>query len=318
MDWDKDGILDILSGCYWSDDARAAHIEWLAGLGNMDFAEATPLLNASGEPLTNVSQTEKEKDAEVADGSDVEWRNICTHQFAVDYDDDGDLDLVVGCIGSELFFVENTGGDGKPVLSDQPQQLDVTVPNGHGGPHLADWDGDGDLDMLTGNADGGIYLSENIGTRSAPEWSKFKQLFRPTGAGEQTTDGGNKIIPGRDTRVWTFDFNGDGLLDLLVGDNVTIANAKPGLSKEESARLKSEYKKELQEAQKEMMKYSQDYFEAQKSGEVDKELKENYMQASKKYGEVYQKKSEFLDETRTGFVWLLVRKPDAEIQVTKR
>ena len=304
MDWDKDGKLDILSGCYWSDGADAAHIELLAGRGKMDFAKAVSLKTESGVPLTNVKHKRDRNDP-----NDVEWRNICTHQYAVDYDDDGDLDLVVGCIGAELFFVENSGGKGKPILTDKPEQLSISVPGAHGGPHLVDWDGDGDLDMLTGSGNGGAYLSENVGTRKAPKWSDFVQLVPPSTAGLQTTDGGGEIVPSRATRVWVTDWNGDGKLDLLLGDNCTVSNRKPGISAEEFKKLKAEYDKEFSEAATAYSAVVQKYTkQQQEDGEVSAELQAELQKASTAYSQVYQKKNRFVDERRTGFVWLFVQK----------
>ena len=309
MDWTQDGIVDILSGCYWSDDADAAHIQLLAGRGDMDFAPAKAVVTVAGVPLTNVKHEKDENDP-----NDYELRNICTHQFAVDYDADGDLDLVNGCFGAEFFFVEDTGGDGEPALADVSEQLDLQVPGGHAGPHLADWDGDGDFDLLSGSGHGGAYLAENVGSREKPEWAPFKELIAPPRGSvyEQSTDDGGKIVPATSTRVWAYDWNQDGLLDLLVGDMTTISNRKPGITPEEFAKRKAVYDRDLAEFQKSYQEVSERYMEAMnnaKDGEVDEKLVEEFTQASQGWSEIYEKKAEFQDERRTGFVWLYIRKP---------
>jgi len=327
VDWDKDGNVDILSGCYWSMDDQAGHIEMLAGQGDMDFAAATPLLTSSGIPVVNVRRQDdsEEEDSEEDSGDDsaeseaeptYEWRNICTQQHAVDYDGDGDLDLVTGCMQSEFFFVENSEEDGVPALSDNPVQLEVTVPGGHSAPHLADWDGDGDLDLLSGSSSGGVYLSENIGTRQVPEWAPFQPLIESTtGIGhEQTTDGDKEIVPSSGTRIWTTDWNGDGQLDLLVGDNVTISNRNPDVNEEEYGPLMAEYEKTLAIFQKAYMELFQEYqAAAEEEGGVDEELTEKLQAMSQEFQEAYASKSKFQDARRTGFVWLYIRKTaDAE------
>ena len=312
MDWNGDGVLDILSGCYWSDEAQAGHIQILAGRDDGEFEEAAPVMTVADVPLINaVSENEPEEEGEeTSPGDDVEWRNICTHQHAVDYDGDGDLDLVVGCIGSEFFYVENVGEARQPALVEKPQQLSVAVPGGHSSPHLVDWDDDGDLDLLSGSANGGAYFSENVGSRSTPEWSDFKPLIPPATGTQQTTDGGQEIVPARSSRIWLVDWNRDGLLDILLGDSVTITNCKEGISDEELTKLKSGYDERVSEALEEYSKASEEYNAAQASGEVPDEVQTRYETVTNAYREVYESKKEFLDEQITGFVWLyLQRKP---------
>ena len=139
MDWDEDGQLDILSGCYWSEDADAGYIHILRGKGEMDFEKATPLLSSAEKPLQNV-----EKDESV----DIEERSICTQQHAVDYDGDGDLDLVVGCFGTKFFLYENNRDGMENLLVEKPVELPIEAPGGHSAPHFTDFDGDGDLSLI--------------------------------------------------------------------------------------------------------------------------------------------------------------------------
>ncbi|MFO0529093.1 MAG: hypothetical protein ACK52A_13425, partial [Planctomycetota bacterium] len=85
MDWTGDGKLDILSGCYWTEGADGGHIQLLAGRGGLDFAESIDLLSGEGKPLLNEALAEDESN---------QTSIICVQQHAVDYDGDGDLDLV--------------------------------------------------------------------------------------------------------------------------------------------------------------------------------------------------------------------------------
>ena len=145
MDWNKDKKLDIISGCYWTDDVEAAgHIQILEGKGDLNFSKSKSLLNEDEEPLENVVLKDGAEDAEMTS-------NICTQQHAVDYDADGDLDLVVGCFGNKFFLYENFAekNDGKNSLTAKPTVLPLEIPSHHSAPHLCDWDNDGDLDFLS-------------------------------------------------------------------------------------------------------------------------------------------------------------------------
>jgi hypothetical protein len=307
VDWNGDGHLDILSGCYWTQDTDAGHIQWLAGNGTLDFAAARAVLDASGKPLENVRfRDDSEKQQK-------QTLTICTQQHAVDYDGDGDLDLVVGCFGNNFFLYENRGKDGQPELSETPVELPVTSTSYHAAPHLVDWDKDGDLDLLSGTAAGGVIYSENVGTRQKPEWSPFRQLVAGSDLHQQTTAGGQEIAPSPSTRVWAFDWNRDGWLDLLVGDSATIVNPKEGISQEEFAERQKEFNEKMLELQKKQQPIYQRYQEAmqerQEGEQLDEKLMEELQAVQREFSQLYSSRSEFQDEQRTGFVWLYVRKP---------
>ena len=218
MDWNNDGHLDILSGCYWTHGADGGYVQVLAGNGTLDFSSAEPVKNAAGDPLLNTQLS-----GDTSSGMDInQTKTICTHQHAVDYDGDGDLDLVVGCFGPEFFLYENAGSN-EDIQLQSAVELPVKSNAHHSAPHLVDWDGDGDLDLLSGSVLGGAIISENLGTRAKPQWDSFRQLIAPAHV-EPSTPSERKIEPSQRTRVWATDWNRDGLLDLLVGDCASIAS----------------------------------------------------------------------------------------------
>ena len=215
MDWNQDRKLDILSGCYWTDGAKAGQIQILIGKGGNDFEESVSLENILGKPLENV---------EVSEGVRAETKAICTQQHAADYDNDGDLDLIVGCFSQQFFLYENKANEenGAQSLVEKPIMLSIQSTAHHSAPHLADWDNDGDLDLLSGTSNGGVLISENTGTPENPDWQPFKQLVQSTAVRQQNA--ANEIQMAQSTRVWATDWNGDGLLDLLVGDSTTLVS----------------------------------------------------------------------------------------------
>jgi len=74
--------------------------------------------------------------------------------------------------------------------------------------NCADLDGDGDQDLLIGDTSGAVFWARNEGTRTAP---KFTQR-EPLRVGAAPLKVSHKSDP------IAADWDGDGLLDLLVGD----------------------------------------------------------------------------------------------------
>ena len=74
--------------------------------------------------------------------------------------------------------------------------------------HAVDWDGDGRLDLLVGDIGGNVYLLRNEGTKQKYAFGKEKQL----------TAGGKPLRVDGDAGPFACDWDGDGKMDLLVGD----------------------------------------------------------------------------------------------------
>lgn len=305
MDFDSDGKLDILSGCYWTDGEKAGHIQMLSGRGGLDFAAAVAVMNSAGKPLENAEV----KEVAGSGMADNQTQTICTHQHAVDYDGDGDYDIVNGCFGPEFFLYKNSGSNQNLQFAEKPIVLPVKSPSHHSAPHLADWDVDGDLDLLSGTAEGGVIISINEGTRAEPVWSEFRRLVSASDQRQQSTAEGKEVVPSPSTRVWTFDWNSDGYLDLLVGDCANIVNPKAGVSPEKYDRLKKKNAEEMERVQEVYQAVYKEYQSSSESGEVSKEMQEKLSKATGTMSEVYAARKEFEDSRSTGFVWLYLRVP---------
>ncbi len=232
MDWDQDGTLDILSGSYLTPGIQAGHLQFLRGSGGVEFDAAETMNDMEGNPVLNVAVT-KSSDMQ------LKVKNFCTHQHAVDFDNDGDLDLVVGSNLDQFYFHENLAKSGAaPMISSNSVAMQVRLPSPakHSAPHLADWDNDGDLDLISGSSVGGAFLSENVGSRSAPKYEPF-QILIPLGdssalSSTQRIDSASFEMGGS-TRVWATDFNSDGWLDLLIGDCSSVMELKDGVTEED-------------------------------------------------------------------------------------
>ena len=288
MDLNEDGNPDILSGSYsrpGQDMAGLFQVLW--GKGEGHFIEAEALNGTDDKPLVISAASEDDR-----------VKKICTRPWAVDWDHDGDLDLLVGNFKGTFYLFEGEGkGEFKPesevVMTEDGVELQID--GAHSDPMTVDWDGDGDLDVLSGTSQGGVQWAENTaGPDKVPSLKRFVSLiegkgYPATGAllSEEDLDG-----PSNSSRVWATDYNEDGKLDLLVGDNVTLTSPADGLSHDEFEKALKKWKKDIGEL-----------------GEYPASAGEEELQKwQKQMSELYQLRGDILDEQRTGYVWLFLRK----------
>ena len=231
-------------------------------------------------------------------GKDEQLLNICTRPWAVDWNGDGKLDLVVGNFGGSFYLFK---GEGKGKFAPKPEALkagrgSLQIDGHHSDPFVIDWDGDGDLDILSGADKGGVQWAENTAGRGKlPAFEGFTSLIKPGRIYEMGQLVGEQELTGSSgsTRVWADDVNGDGKLDILVGDNITLVSLAKGVSKREYDEKFKKWKEAQSAASKAM-------------GEAKSD--DDQKAAQKRLSEVYQERTEFMNEERTGYVWLYLRK----------
>ena len=191
MDLNGDGRTDIVSGSW------PGQIYWFQRKANGSYA-AAEMIKRYG---TNL------------------YVGSAAAPAVADWDGDGDLDLLIGTIDGFVHYLKNEGGKSAYVFkaAEKLKAGDniIKTASGDAGPCVADWDGDGKLDLLLGIGAGGVQWCRRLATDkldspqtlvAAPEREASKKSFD------------NPKAPGTRTKVCVADWNGDGKQDLLVGD----------------------------------------------------------------------------------------------------
>ena len=125
-----------------------------------------------------------------------------------DWDRDGDLDMTVGTHNGQVYFM--AGDNGSFAEAVQLTANGVAIEAGLGGPKVVDWDGNGTLDLLIGEGSGRVRFFPNSAKTGLPELGEPVVLVSRSGRAPG--------VPGERSKVDVADWNGDGKLDLLLGD----------------------------------------------------------------------------------------------------
>ena len=176
-------------------------------------------------------------------GDPIEYGQA-TNVAPIDWDGDGDMDLLGGEFWGGLYVLENRGGEGvvrfvqlheKSVKVDG---FDLSGLGSHTGVSTGDWDGDGRTDVFLGTGEGAIYWLRDEATEGPVRLGFPRALFEPRSKVNKDDRSYTHRVGGR-LKLAMADWDGDGLQDLLIGDsqNQRGYNAKSSLGKKEQARF---------------------------------------------------------------------------------
>jgi len=308
----------------------------LWGQADGTFREAEELTGTDGEPLIiPVGDNAKQYG-----GTSLE--NICTRPMAVDWDADGDLDLVVGNFGGSFYVFQGEGQGNfaplaEPIMADNEL---LRIAGRHSDPFVVDWDADGDLDLLSGSSNGGVQWAENrANPGSLPEFNGFEVLIEAVSDLDHTAllADDDLIGPTTSTRIWVEDVNSDGKLDILVGDSTKLVSPAEGLSEEEYFEKHASWQKKISAAEEAMQTAMLAEESSEENESEDGEPEENDVDqgeanlaevgswlkgvfglekskpssqedAQARYRELWNERSEFMKADPTGFVWLYLQR----------
>ena len=251
MDYDQDGDLDLVISC----TDVPFNGTFLFKNGSKD-QNGNPIFDAPvkiGDGMRNVAISYVDGEPRVL-GVGLEYDNFRRYGYTrpvglyqaselldlykerfsdwkyVDYDNDGDMDLIVGIddwseygwdnafnekgewtngdLRGYLYLLTNDNGkyrnDGKILAGDKP--IDVY---GNTTPNIADFDGDGDLDIICGEFVDRFTYFENTGSRENPTYATGRFLENASGILEMDLEM---------MRPVALDWNNDNKIDLVVGD----------------------------------------------------------------------------------------------------
>jgi hypothetical protein len=211
VDLDGDGRTDVISGSW------PGEIYFFRRRADGTFAAGEVLKDRHGKPI-NVGSA--------------------ASAFAVDWDGNGTLDLLVGNVLGEVYFIPNEG-KGKELAFGTPRRLEAAGQplkvSGDAAPVAADWDGDGRLDLLVGAEDGSVVWYRNVGSAREPKLEAARTLVgkSPVGWGGDDRRGPGEW--GLRVKPCVVDWHGDGRLALLLGDRCGGFNARPSQTEAEKA-----------------------------------------------------------------------------------
>lgn len=199
------------------------------------YVDGKPRVLVPGKEVTDLVAGGFKSLKEIYPKTNIHPNKLRANQWRyVDYDGDDKLDLVVGTedwteygwddafdatgkwtrgpLHGNVYWLRNTGSTAEPKYAEPVQVESGGKPIdtfGMPSPSFADFDGDGDLDLICGEFLDGFTYYENIGTRKDPKYDVRRRLKNNDGLVQMDLE---MITP------VAIDWDRDGDMDLICGD----------------------------------------------------------------------------------------------------
>ena len=308
VDFNGDGNHDVLVGSF----SGSPH--WIEGSGK-GFLPATTLKDRDEKDvLISAFWNTVDKKWDQSDRSGTSGH--CTSVAAVDWEGDGDLDLILGgYYKGGLFLRINQGTATEPKFAIKNSVIKangepMVIEGGLSTPRVVDWNGDGKFDLLCGGSKGGVFYYKNVGTHADPRFESAQVLIEPIDDSSYIkrvpTTNGQPTQPGSSFHIDAVDYDQDGDFDLLVGGRCSWEKEDvPVLTAEQEARLA-----ELTEEMESMMPKIRQMSEKIGDSGAESRDNEDYKQLMRAYSKLSREASKLrVSPFDSGdFVWLYRRK----------
>lgn len=220
VDFNADGHADIVTATF---DGSP----WLSLGSKEGFAQPSRILDKDGKRLilNNYWDYDAKKWANSDRAGVTSEEAHCISAAAIDWDADGDHDLLLGSYDGHMWLQMNEGNSKEPKFTGKNVPLMVGDKPFHAGdkmtaPVLVDWDKDGLLDLVVGTfgdsyggrKGGVVKWFRNVGKKGAPAFEAAKSLIEMSRFG-----GAEPTRPDAGLYVAVADYDADGDLDLVVG-----------------------------------------------------------------------------------------------------
>lgn len=213
VDYDGDGATDLVVGVHYGGDHGRANNYDAAGAwkGGPLRGYVYVLRNTGSDVAPRYGEPER---IVTAEGAPVDVYGLPSPSFA-DFRRSGKLDLICGEFLDGFTFFENIGTRTSPryaagrrlIVGGKPLRMDLCMIT----PVAVDFNGDGHVDLVVGDEDGRVALIENTGEVV----DRLPQFLPPRYFRQLAAD----LKFGALAAPVSFDWDGDGLDDLIVGNS---------------------------------------------------------------------------------------------------